>query len=354
MRLGLNLGYWGAANDAHAHLALAQEAERLGYSVVWAAEAYGSDSPSMLAWLAGQTERIDLGSAVMQIPARTPAMTAMTAATLDGLSGGRFRLGLGVSGPQVSEGWHGVPFGKPLRRTREYVDIVRLALSRSTVAYDGEYYTLPLPDGPGKALKLTVHPVRDHIPLYLAAVGPRNLRLAGEIADGWLAVFFAPGYAGEALAEIRAGREKAGKAAEGFDVVPTVPAVVGADPAACAEPIRGYAALYVGGMGSRDQNFYNQLAVRMGYADAAARVQDLFLARQHREAMAAVPFEFVDSTSLLGPPERIADRLAAFAGSGVTTLSVAPYPAPGADPATAAIETLRVVAEALDRSGLGD
>lgn len=354
MRLGLNLGYWGAANDARAHLALAREAERLGYSVVWAAEAYGSDSPTMLAWLAGQTERIELGSAVMQIPARTPAMTAMTAATIDGLSGGRFRLGLGVSGPQVSEGWHGVPFGRPLRRTREYVEIVRMALSRKNVAFDGEYYTLPLPDGPGKALKLTVHPVRDHIPLYLAAVGPRNLRLAGEIADGWLGVFFAPGFASESLAEIRTGRQKAGRPLDGFDVVPTVPVVVGDDPEVCAEPIRGYAALYVGGMGSRDQNFYNQLAVRMGYGDAAARVQNLFLERKHREAMAAVPFEFIDSTSLLGPPGRIAERLAAFADAGVTTLSVAPYPAPDTDPAEAAVRTLRVVAEALDHAGLGD
>src|SRR3954468_16138696 len=191
MRLGLNLGYWGAGNDAE-NLALAVEADRLGYAVCWAAEAYGSDAPTVLAWIAGQTERIDVGAAVMQIPARTPAMTAMTAATLDALSGGRFRLGLGVSGPQVSEGWHGVPFDKPLARTREYVDIVRMAIARETVRYDGQFWTLPLPDGPGKALRLTVHPARTDIPLYLAAVGPKNLELAGEVADGWLAIFFAP------------------------------------------------------------------------------------------------------------------------------------------------------------------
>jgi F420-dependent oxidoreductase-like protein len=356
MRLGLNLGYWGAGNDPRAHLALAQEADRLGYSVLWAAEAYGSDSPTMLAWLAGQTERIDLGSAIMQIPARSPAMTAMTAATIDGISNGRFRLGLGVSGPQVSEGWHGVRFAKPLARTREYVDVVRLALHRKPVAYDGQFYQLPLPDGPGKALRLTVHPTRE-IPMYLAAVGPRNLELAGELVDGWLAVFLAPEFAAEQLKHVEAGRAKVGRTLDGFDVVPTVPVVVGDDEQACAEPIRGYAALYVGGMGSREQNFYNRLAVRMGYEQAAAQVQDLFLAKKHREAMAAVPFEFIDRTSLLGSPERIADRLVAYAEAGVTTLTVAPYPPAGVtEPAQIldhAIRTLRVLAEALERAGVG-
>src|SRR5688572_23078885 len=199
MKLGLNLGYqtpWSTPAD---HLALAQLADRLGLSVVWAAEAYGSDSPSMLAWIAGQTSRIDIGSAVMQIPARTPATTAMTAATIDTFSGGRFRLGLGVSGPQVSEGWHGVRFDKPLARTREYVRIVRAALARETVSSDSEYYRLPLPDGPGKALKLGFRPLRETIPIYLAAIGPKNLELAGEVADGWLAVFFSPEHAGEQL-----------------------------------------------------------------------------------------------------------------------------------------------------------
>src|SRR5207247_2359967 len=190
MRLGLNLGYWGAGNDA-TNLALAREADRVGYSVVWAAEAYGSDVVSVLAWVAAQTERIDVGSAIFQIPARTPAMTAMTAATLDLLSGGRFRLGLGVSGPQVSEGWHGVRFASPLARTREYVEIVRTALAREAVSYVGRFHTLPLPDGPGKPLKLMLRPQRERIPLYLAAIGPKNLELAGELADGWLAIFLA-------------------------------------------------------------------------------------------------------------------------------------------------------------------
>jgi F420-dependent oxidoreductase-like protein len=350
MRLALSLGYQTAWTTPADHLALAQEADRLGYSVVWAAEAYGSDSVTMLAWIAGQTSRIDLGSAVMQIPARTPAMTAMTAATLDTLSGGRFRLGLGVSGPQVSEGWHGVRFAKPLQRTREYVEIVRRAMAGQKVAYDGQFYTLPLPDGPGKALKLGFHPTRDRIPIYLAAVGPKNLELAGEIADGWLAVFLAPEFASDQLASISAGRAKAGATLDGFDVVPSVPVVVGDDVSACAELVRWYAALYVGGMGSREQNFYNQLAVRMGYADAAREVQDLYLEKRQRDAAAAVPLEFIDRTSLLGPVERIAERMREYAAAGVTTLSVSLFVAD----VESGVQTLRQVADALDRSGVGD
>ena len=350
MRLGLSLGYQTAWSTPADHLALAQEADRLGYSVVWAAEAYGSDSPSMLAWMAGQTERIDVGSAVMQIPARTPAMTAMTAATIDALSGGRFRLGLGVSGPQVSEGWHGVRFAKPLARTREYVDIVKVAIARKEVAYAGEHYTLPLPDGPGKALRLGFHPPREHIPIYLAAVGPKNLELAGEIADGWLAVFYAPEFADEQLASVRAGRAKVGKELAGFDVVPSVPVVVGDDIASCAELVRWYAALYVGGMGSRQQNFYNQLATRMGYGDAAREVQDLYLAKRQRDAAAAVPMEFIDRTSLLGPKERIAERMRDYAAAGVTTLSATLFAADR----DSGVQTLRTVAEALDLSGVGE
>src|SRR5690348_17082245 len=201
------MGYWGMGNDAE-NLELAREADRLGYSVAWVAEAYGSDAPTILAWVAAQTERIDIGSAIFQIPGRTPANCAMTAATLDSLSGGRFRLGIGVSGPQVSEGWHGVRFDRPLARTREYVDIVRMALRRETVRYDGEHFRLPLPDGPGKAIKLTVHPVRADLPVYLAAVGPRNLELTGEIADGWLAIFFSPEHASVSLQPLRDGRSR--------------------------------------------------------------------------------------------------------------------------------------------------
>jgi F420-dependent oxidoreductase-like protein len=349
MRLGLNLGYWGAVADRD-NIALAREADRLGFSVVWAAEAYGSDAPTVLSWVAAQTEHIDIGSAVMQIPARTPACTAMTAATLDHLSNGRFRLGLGVSGPQVSEGWHGVRFDRPLGRTREYVAIVRAALDRQQVTYQGEHWTLPLPDGPGKALRLTVHPVRDRIPIYLAAVGPRNLELAGELADGLLGIFFAPEHASVTLDRVRHGRSAAGLSMQDFDVAVTVPLVIGTDLEACAEPVRAYSALYLGGMGSRTQNFYNQLAVRMGFGAAAARVQDLFLDHKPREAAAAVPFEFVDTTALIGPVERIRDRLSAYADAGTTTLSVALM----GDSLDERIASLRELVGAVEGAGLAE
>lgn len=347
MRLGLNLGYWGAGNDAE-NLALAQEADRLGYSVVWAAEAYGSDAATVLAWVAAQTQRVDVGSAIFQIPGRTPANTAMTAATLDTLSGGRFRLGLGVSGPQVSEGWHGVRFDKPLARTREYIAIVRKALARERLTYEGEFFTLPLPDGPGKALTLTVHPVRDRIPIYLAAVGPKNLQLAGEIADGWLAIFFDPASADDLLGDVRAGRERAGLDMSTFDVVPTVPVVMGDDVEACAGPVRAYSALYIGGMGSREQNFYNRLAVRMGYEEAATQIQDRYLAKDYVAAAEAVPVDFIDRTALIGPRDRIRDRLSAYAAAGVTTLTVAVY----AGDLDERLRTVRAMAEILDESGL--
>lgn len=349
MRLGLNLGYWGAGDDAD-NLRLAQEADRLGYAVAWAAEAYGSDAITVLTWVAAHTEKIDVGSAIMQIPARSPAMVAMTAATLDSLSGGRFRLGVGVSGPQVSEGWHGVRFDAPLGRTREYVDIVRMALRREPVRYDGKHYTLPLPDGPGKALKLTVHPVREQIPVYLAAIGPKNLELAGETADGWLAIFFSPDYAGESMQHIKAGAARAGRDLANFDVVPTVPVIVGDDPQVCAEPLKGYAALYIGGMGSREQNFYNALARRMGFESEAQQVQDRYLGGDKAGAMQSVPFAFVDQTSLLGPAERITERLAAYKECGVTTLSITP----GGASYDERVATLRVVAEAVDKAGVGD
>lgn len=348
MELGVNLGYWGMGNDAD-NLELAREADRLGYAVAWAAEAYGSDAVTVLTWVAAQTEQIDVGSAVFQIPGRTPANTAMTAATLDALSGGRFRLGLGVSGPQVSEGWHGVRFAKPLARTREYISIVNKALARERLSFDGEFFTLPLPDGPGKALTLTVHPVREHIPTYLAAIGPKNLELAGELFDGWLAIFFSPEYAADQLASIGVGRAKVGKTLDGFDIVPTVPVSIGDDLDACAAPLRAYAALYVGGMGSREKNFYNALAARMGYEEAAAEVQDKYLAKDVAGAMAAVPFEFIDRTSLIGPRERIRERLHAYAEAGVTTLTVGTY----APTLAERVATLRTMAEVLDEAGLG-
>ncbi|GAA0409842.1 LLM class F420-dependent oxidoreductase [Streptomyces luteireticuli] len=348
MRLGINLGYWGAGMDED-NLAVAREADRLGYAVCWAAEAYGSDAATVLSWVAAQTERIDVGSAIFQIPARTPAMTAMTAATLDSLSGGRFRLGLGVSGPQVSEGWYGVKFDKPLARTREYVEIVRKAMSRERLTHEGEHWTLPLPGGPGKPIKLTVHPVREHIPLYIAAIGPKNLEQTGEIADGALVIFFAPEHAEETtLGSIRAGRAKAGKDMDGFDLVPTVPLALGDDVDALADIFRPYTALYVGGMGSAKQNFYNKLAQRMGYEKEAAEIQEKYLAGDKAGAAAAVPRKLIDQTSLLGPVERIADRMRAYAEAGVTTLSLTP----AGFTLEERIAGLRAGVEAVERAGL--
>lgn len=348
MKLGINLGYWGAGMDAD-NLAVAQEADRLGYSVCWAAEAYGSDGPTVLSWVAAQTERIDVGSAIFQIPARTPAMTAMTAATLDSLSGGRFRLGLGVSGPQVSEGWYGVKFDKPLSRTREYVEIVRKAMARERLSYDGEHWTLPLPGGPGKPIKLTVHPTREHIPLYIAAIGPKNLEQTGEIADGALLIFPSAAHLEDtALRHIRAGRAKAGLTLDGFDVCPTLPLAVGKDVAALADLFRPYTALYVGGMGSRRQNFYNQLAQRMGYEKEAAEIQDKYLGGDKDGAAAAVPQRLIESTCLLGPIERIADGMRAYADAGVTTLTLAP----AGFTLDERVAGLRAGVEALEHAGL--
>lgn len=329
MRLGLNIGYWGAGTTHERQLSLAVDADRLGYDCVWAAEAYGSDAVSVLAWVGARTERVAIGSAVLQIPARTPAMTAMTAATLDTLSGGRFRLGLGVSGPQVSEGWHGVRFAQPLARTREYVALVRQALAREVVQGPGPFYPLPLPDGPGKALRLTIRPAHD-IPIYLAAVGPKNLELAGEIADGWHAIFFSPEHAQQILAPLRAGlqrRPASTASTDGtvpFDVVASVPVSLDDDLERAADAVRPYCALYIGGMGSREKNFYNQLARRMGFAEAADRIQELYLAGRPRDAAAAVPFELVDSTALIGPAARVRERLERYRTAGVSTVSIAP------------------------------
>ncbi|QDP97343.1 LLM class F420-dependent oxidoreductase [Microlunatus elymi] len=349
MRLALNLGYLVGSDDPQDQLRLTRRAEELGFDSVWTAEAYGSDTPTVLAWLGGQTTKINLGAAVMQIPARTPAMTAMTAASLDRLTDGRFRLGLGVSGPQVSEGWHGVRFDAPLGRTREYLEILELALDRKTVSFQGKHFRLPLPDGPGKPLKLMIKPASERIPRYLAAVGPKNLELCGRYTDGWLGIFYALGFAAEQLRHIENGRARIGKTLDDFDVMATVPLVVGDDVTACAHPIRPYAALYIGGMGSREQNFYNRLAIRMGYEAEAAEIQDLYLGGRQRDAMAAVPEQFIDDTSLIGDLGRLTERLQAFAESGLRTCAVAPY-----GPVETKLAALQTIAEALERSGVGD
>jgi F420-dependent oxidoreductase-like protein len=324
VRLGVMLGYFGSGTSARELLELVREAERLGYDSAWAAEAYGSDAATVLSWLAAQTSTIGLGSAVFQIPARSPAMTAMTAATLDQLSGGRFRLGLGLSGPQVAEGWHGQRFARPLARTRDYLGVVRLALQRRRVAYQGETLELPLPDGPGKALKLTITPVQQRLPIYLAAMGPRNLALAGELADGWLGFLFSPEHAGGFRVHLAEGAGRAGRDLAGLDVAPTVQVHISDDLAAARDAMRPFLALYVGGMGSRERNFYADQAGRYGFGQAAAQVQEHYLAGRRTEAGAAIPDELIDLVTLCGPAARVRERLAAYREAGVGTLIAAP------------------------------
>jgi F420-dependent oxidoreductase-like protein len=326
VKLGLHIGYWGLGLTAEQQLQLVVEAERLGYDSVWTAEAYGSDAATILAWLAGQTSRIRLGAAIFQMPARSAAMTAMTAATIDQLSGGRMILGIGSSGPQVAEGWHGQRFARQLQRTREYVSVVRMALARERVEFHGETLELPLPDGPGKALKLTIAPVQERIPVYVAAIGPKNTALTAEIADGWLPTLFSPEHVSEfrPLLEEGFARAGGGKGFGDFEIVPTVSVNVSDDLEAARDSMRGYVALYVGGMGSRKQNFYNALVQRYGFADAAARVQDLYLEGRKEEAAAALPGELIDTVALVGPRDRVRERLAVYREAGVGTLMVSP------------------------------
>ena len=326
MRLGVNVGYWGLGAPPEENLALVQEAERLGYHSAWAAEAYGSDAATVLAWLASQTETIRLGSGIFQIPARSAAMTAMTTATLDHLSGGRVILGLGTSGPQVSEGWHGVRFGRQLLRTREYVEVVRAMLRRERIEYAGKTIQLPLPDGPGKALKLMIGTVQDEVPVYIAAIGPKNTALTAEIADGWLPILVAPEHMGEFRPALEEGFARAGRPADGgdFDVAPAVQIRIDDDVAAAHDHMRHFIALYVGGMGSREKNFYNALVTAYGFGDAARKVQDLYLDGKKDEAAAALPAELIDAVTLCGPADRIRDRLAVYRDAGVGTLIASP------------------------------
>jgi F420-dependent oxidoreductase-like protein len=324
MKLGVQLGYWGLLMDRDQQLAATLLAEELGYDSVWTAEAYGSDGVSILAWLAAQTTRIKLGAAVLQIPARTAAMTAMTAATLDRLSDGRLLLGLGTSGPQVSEGWHGVRFAKQLARTRDYVAVVRMALARERVRYHGETLELPLPDGPGKALKLIISPVQQRIPIYLAALGPNNTRLAGEIADGWIPTFMSPEHMGEFSSLLAEGAAAAGRELAEIEVAPSVQVHISDDVDSARDHMRPGLALYIGGMGSRKQNFYKALAESYGFGDAAAKVQDLYLEGAKEQAARALPDELIDLVSLCGPKAAVAERLAAFREAGVGTLLASP------------------------------
>jgi F420-dependent oxidoreductase-like protein len=308
-------------------LELVLEADRLGYHSVWVAEAYGSDAVTMLAWYGARTEQIKLGSGILQMPARTPAMTAMTAATLSELSDGRFLLGLGLSGPQVVEGWHGRPYAKPLGRTREYVEIVRAVLSRDErVTYRGEHFQLPYTGpgwtGLGKSLRLTIKPTHE-IPIYLASIGPKNVALTAELVDGWLPFWYSPTRAREVFApHLEAGFSRSGEPdkADRFDIAPSVMAVVSDDVDQARWAVRPALALYVGGMGAKGKNFYFDLACRYGFEEHATRIQELYLEGNRAEAMAAIPDEMVDDVALIGSKEQIRDRLEAWQESGVTTL----------------------------------
>jgi F420-dependent oxidoreductase-like protein len=328
------MGYAPPGTNPTELIELAQEAERLGYDSAWAAEAWGTDAATVLAWLAATTTTLKVGSAIFQIPARTPANTAMTAATLDLMSGGRFLLGLGLSGPQVVEGWHGQPWGKPLTKTREYVEIVRAILRRETLEHDGEHYRIPYAGpgatGLGKPLKLMARPLRADIPIYLAVFRPRSVELAAEIADGWLPIFFSPERARETFPVpfARIGD---------FDIAPAVPALVSDDVESARDALRPYYGLYIGGMGARGTNFYNDLVASYGFEAEAKQIQDLFLDGKQREAAAAVPDALIDEMALVGPPERIRDRLAAWKESGATTMLISARDE----------TTLRAVAEAL-------
>jgi F420-dependent oxidoreductase-like protein len=325
------MGYAPPGTSPLEPIALAQEAERLGYDSAWAAEAWGTDCVSVLAWLGATTSRIKLGSAIMQIPGRTPALTAMTAATLDLLSGGRFLLGLGTSGPQVVEGWHGERWGKPLGKTREYVEIVRTALRRELLEHHGEHYDIPRRDGTGlgKPLKLMARPLRPNVPIYIAAISPKAVEQACEIGDGWLPIFWSPERASEVFASAIA------RARPDFDIAPAAPTILIDDVDAGRDFLKPYYALYVGGMGARGKNFYNDLMRRYGYEAEAKTIQDLYLNGNKRDAAAAVPDAFVDEVALVGPKERLAERLEAWRESGATTLLVS----------TQQVEALRALAE---------
>jgi F420-dependent oxidoreductase-like protein len=325
MRIGLFLAYWPWFSVAE-QLELSQLADELGLDSVWISEAWGQDAVSVLGLLAGKTERVALGSGLMQIPARQPAATAMAAATLDVLTGGaRFRLGLGVSGPQVSEGWYGVPFARPLRRTREYVEIIRQVLAREApLEHDGEEWTLPLPGGLGKPLKLLAHPASERIPIYLGAIGPKAVEQVGEIADGWLPFLLNPREPDLLLDPLRAGAEKAGRSLDEIDIAPVVPVSIHEDLDEARNLSRPWIAFYLGAMGAKEKNFYVDLAAAYGHGDAAREVQERFLAGDRAGSAAAVTDELIDSASIATTPAGLDDKLAAYEAAGVDTLVAVP------------------------------
>ncbi|MBB4683347.1 LLM class F420-dependent oxidoreductase [Amycolatopsis jiangsuensis] len=324
MKLGFHLGYWGSGPIPGA-LEAVLEAEALGFDSVWSAEAYGSDAFTPLAWVGSSTSRVKLGTNIVQMSARTPTATAMSALTMDHLSGGRFVLGLGASGPQVVEGWYGQPYPKPLARTREYVEVIRKVLAREEpVTLDGQFFQLPLRGGAGlgKPLKPTVHPLRADLPIYLAAEGPKNVALAAEICDGWLPLFFSPKADGFYRAALEEGfaREGARRGLADFEVAASVPVIVHEDVEEAASWIKPALALYIGGMGAKAVNFHHDVFARLGYGDVADQVQELYLAGRKEDAVAAIPTSLVEDTSLIGPPEKIREELAAWEDTVVTTL----------------------------------
>jgi F420-dependent oxidoreductase-like protein len=327
LKLGLNTGYWSAGPPPGVEEAVA-EADRLGFDSIWTAEAYGSDVLTPLAWWGSKTKNVRLGTAIMQMSARQPAAAAMAAMTMDHLSGGRFILGVGVSGPQVVEGWYGRPFEKPLARTREYINVIRDIVARKgPVTNDGPHYPLPYPNGTGlgKPLKPTIHPVRDDIPIFLGAEGPKNVALAGEICDGWLALFYSPNnedFYKQALSEGFA-REGARRSWDDFEIAATVPVIIHDDVEQAADYLRPMYALYFGGMGARNANFHHDVAVRLGYEAEAKKIQDLYLEGKKDEAAAAVPTALVEDLTLIGPEDKIRDELDAWRESIATTLLVA-------------------------------
>jgi F420-dependent oxidoreductase-like protein len=331
LRLGLSLGYWAGGPPPGAAETV-READRLGFDSVWTAEAYGSDAITPLAWWGATTERIKLGTAIVQISARTPAATAMAAMTLDHLSGGRLLLGLGVSGPQVVEGWYGQSFAKPLARMREYIGILREIWARQgPVTSEGPHYPLPLPDGTGlgKPLKSSIHPLRSEIPIYLAAEGPKNIAMAAELCEGWLALFYSPHHDDmyrEALSE-GFSRPGARHGRDDFEVAASVPLIITDDVESAADALRPMYALYFGGMGARSANFHANVPIRMGYEREVAKIQDLYLNGHKDDAAAAVPTKLIEELTLIGPAEKIRHDLDAWRESIVTTLLVAGDPA---------------------------
>jgi F420-dependent oxidoreductase-like protein len=326
LKLGVNLGYWGIGPAGDEALEAVLAAENLGYESIWVAESYGSDVVSVLAWLAGQTKTVNLGAAILQVPARPPAAAAMAGATIDKLSGGRFLFGFGPSGPQVSEGWYGVPYAKPWGRTREYIEVVREIIAREgPLEHHGEHYDLPLPGGEGKALKLNFHPIRNEIPVFIGAIGRKSVQMTAEVADGWIPIFFSVDHFQESWGEhLEAGFAAAGRTRADLEVSPSLSCAIDGDLEAARNLVKASLLLYLGGMGSRKTNFYVDLAHRFGFGEVADEVQRRFQADDRGGAFEAIPDELVHTTSLVGTEAEVTERVERFAAAGIDRLIVSP------------------------------